>query len=315
MTIRSFGATGDAVAVGLLEKFEEQFTYPLGAGQRFRVSHGEDYSRFYRAIGDARCFVAETNGSVAGVICAAVRTLQLPGGREMLVGYLGDLKVDEGQRYTRTLLVLARAVNAWLDGRIQGAYSVVMEGTSAVPSRYTGRLGVPSFRELGRLYVLRVPTVATTPRLTESWDAAPDRGEAIYRRLAGRGYASLGGFPEHRSDMKPAWLVHQNGHACGRLEDTRRAKRLYAEDNSEILSAHLSCFAFTDVAAGIQLLSEASMRAATNGFPALFVALPESLGKLLCEALQNRDFVVAPATVFGAGFDRAGEWYINSAEI
>jgi hypothetical protein len=36
-----------------LAEFEGQFNYPLGAGRSFRISHGEDYPRFFRAIGKA----------------------------------------------------------------------------------------------------------------------------------------------------------------------------------------------------------------------------------------------------------------------
>jgi len=314
--LRETSAAPEPALARLLEQFEEHFTYPLGGEQRFRISHGEDYLRFYRAIGEARCFVAEASGSIAGVLCAAVRGLQLPDGREVVAGYLGDLKVDTAQRYTRTLLTLAQAARAWLDGRIQAAYSVVMDGTSAVPSRYTGRLGVPLFKELGRIAVLRLPAAPVTGELADSWDAGPERGEATYRGLAGRGYASLGGFPEERSEMRSMWLVHANGEACGRLEDTRRAKRLYAGDGSEILSAHLSCFAFSDVAAALQLLGEARRRASKEGFPALFVAVPDSVATVLCAALGKLECLVAPATVYGTGVDRpAAPWYIHSAEI
>ena len=46
-----------------LARFEEQFTYPLGPGRTLRISHGDDYPRFFRAIGDAACFVAERSGA------------------------------------------------------------------------------------------------------------------------------------------------------------------------------------------------------------------------------------------------------------
>ena len=49
-----------------LATFEEQFTYPLGPDRWFRISHGDDYPRFFRAIGEAACFVAERDGRVVG---------------------------------------------------------------------------------------------------------------------------------------------------------------------------------------------------------------------------------------------------------
>ncbi|HTE89320.1 MAG TPA: hypothetical protein VK639_10220 [Terriglobales bacterium] len=38
-----------------LAEFEAPFTYPLGPGKSFRISHGEDYTLFFRAQGLGRC--------------------------------------------------------------------------------------------------------------------------------------------------------------------------------------------------------------------------------------------------------------------
>jgi hypothetical protein len=104
------------------------------------------------------------------------------------------------------------------------------------------------------------------------------------------------------------------GRACGRLEDTFRAKRLIADDGSEMRSAHLSSFACQDTRAGIELLHVAQRRTASLGLPALFVAIAAPDAPAFCEALEGRGVVVAPATVFGAGLP-AGLWNINTAEI
>ena len=53
-----------------------------------------------------------------------------------------------------------------------------------------------------------------------------------------------------------------------------RAKRLFADDGSEMRSAHLSCFAYEDQGAGIGLLLVALRLAASRGFPDLFVSIP-----------------------------------------
>ena len=111
------------------------------------------------------------------------------------------------------------------------------------------------------------------------------------------------------------WLVHPNDDACGRLEDTRRSKRLYEHTGSEMLSAHLSCFAFRDVASAVPLLSEARARAGATGYPALFAAVPAAAAVSLCNALGEPNLLAAPATVFGAGLERRAPWSINTAEI
>jgi hypothetical protein len=103
--------------------------------------------------------------------------------------------------------------------------------------------------------------------------------------------------------------------ACGRLEDTRRAKRLIADDGAEMISAHLSCFAYADPCAGAILLQEALRRAAELGFPALFVAVAPSDATPLCQAVRANDVVTAPATIYGTGLEPGPLWNINTAEI
>src|SRR5437879_313968 len=55
-----------------LAHFEAQFSYPLGPGRSFRISHGNDYAHFFRALGEAVCFVAESEGVVIGTLGAAI---------------------------------------------------------------------------------------------------------------------------------------------------------------------------------------------------------------------------------------------------
>lgn len=87
-----------------LETFEQQFTYPLGPGRSFRISHGADYMRFYRAMGEvARVFVAERDGQVMGTVAAAVRPLRTPEGREQHSAYIGDLKILPAEQGGRTI--------------------------------------------------------------------------------------------------------------------------------------------------------------------------------------------------------------------
>src|SRR5262249_31385275 len=76
-----------------LSTFEGQFSYPLGPGATFRISHGEDYSRFFRAIGRATRFVAEEEGRVLGTLAVVIRRLARPDGGEEDTAYVADLKV------------------------------------------------------------------------------------------------------------------------------------------------------------------------------------------------------------------------------
>ena len=298
-----------------LERFEVQFRYPLGPGRTFRISHGEDYPRFFRAMGEGACFVAERDGRVLGVIGAALRSLALPGEGERPVLYLGDAKSDPSAHGGRTLLRLAEAVRQWVGVRTEVAFAVVMDGTPSLPTRYTGRLGIPPFSELGKITVLRLPTSVTPVDPPDGWSATAERGSACYSHLSAGGYACLGGDAAVRSEMEPLWLVESGGRACGRLEDTRRAKRLFADDGVEMRSAHLSCFSYLDLAAGVQLLQVALRRAADRSFPALFVAIAAPAAEAFCQALGEVNVAAAPATIFGTGIEPSPLWNINTAEI
>jgi hypothetical protein len=315
MTVYRLCASPSPELARALDRFEEQFRYPLGPGRFFRIVHGEDYPRFFRAMGEGACFVAERDERVLGVIGAALRRLAFPGGEERPVVYLGDLKIDPAARGGRTLPRLAAAVRQWVDARATGAFSVVMDGTPVTPTRYTGRLGIPLFAELGKIMVLRLPISGIQADPGEDWVTSPDAGSACYLRLSVGRYASPGGNPAERSEMEPIWLMEPDGQACGRLEDTRRAKRLIADDGFEMRSAHLTCFAYKDLRAGVELLRIALRHAAGRGMPALFVAVAAREAESFSQPLAGTDAVLASATIYGTGFERGPLWNVNTAEI
>ena len=298
-----------------LGRFEEQFQYPLGPDRFFRITHGEDYPRFFRAMGEGVCFVAEREGRVLGVMGAALRPLALPGGEERLAVYLGDVKVDPEVRGGPTLFRLAMAAMAWVGDRTDTAYAVVMDGTDTIPTRYTGRLGIPPFSELGKIMVLRLPTSELEVSSDPTYLTSGEQGTACFSRLSADGYTCLGGDPVQRSETDPVWLVDPDGRACGRLEDTLRAKRLFADDGSEMRSAHLSCFAYDDLSSGADLLRHALRLSADRGFPDLFVSVPFGDAPAWREAFRKLEVVLAPATVFGTGLEPASLWNVNVTEI
>ena len=116
-------------------------------------------------------------------------------------------------------------------------------------------------------------------------------------------------------ESEPTWLVDRDGRACGLFEDTRRAKRLIADDGTELRSAHLSYFAYSDAAMGADLLRSALALAGRRGFPALFVAIAETDTAALQSALADVTVITAPATVYAMGLPADGLWNINTAEI
>lgn len=307
---RLAAAPGPALA-GALARFEEQFAYPLGEGRSFRISHGADYPRFFRAIGGAACFVAERAGEVLGVLGLAVTPVHRPDGTARPAVYLGDLKVSPAARGGRVLTRLADAARAWCAGKAECGFGVVMDGTPVTPDRYTGRLGVPPFREAAKVAVLRLPA---RPAAWAAWEADAARGHDSHSHLTSGRVCTAGGFPAERSETSPLWLVAPDGSACGRLEDTRHAKRLLAGDG-EMAAAHLSCIGYANHDALAELLRAACGLAAARGFPAVFAAVPADEAPAALARVGADGVVVAGATVFASGFEPGLSWNVNTAEI
>jgi GNAT superfamily N-acetyltransferase len=308
-------APSPAMAAGLRE-FEARFSYPLGPGRSFRISHGDDYPRFFRAMGPATCFIAERDGRVIGALGVAMRPILLPDGNQMQVAYIGDLKVDPAVRGVPVFLRLAQAALAWCRPRVTAAYGVMMDGTRVTPASYTGRVGIPSFMELGRILVVRFATFDDAPAADFTrWIAPSEKGEQRYRALSRGRFASIEGTPADRSILAPQWLVHPDGLACGRMEDTRAGKKLIHSDGNEMISAHLACAAWQTPGGGAELIHAACRLAAEAGMPLLFVSIcPEDIGPLDA-AIGPTERVIAPATIFGVGLPNGSPWHINTSEI
>lgn len=308
MNVQVLTAAPPAELAAALARFETQFTYPLGPGRSFHIDHGSDYPRFFRAMGEAACFVVADRDDVLGVVGIALRDLRIPKGSVRRVAYVGDLKIAPAARRTGTLLTIANAVRRWIDGRAVAGYGVVMDGTHATPPAYTGIWGIPLAQELGKVMVLRLPCAGPSARDPETADTEPGA-------VAVPGYAAVGSRPEERSEIRPRWLVAADGRASGYLEDTRRAKRLIADDGQEMVSAHLSRFRYADTASAGALLRRARAAAGAAGFPALFVAVPAPEAPAVTADLTGLDVVAAPATVFGAGLVPHSHWWLDTAEI
>ena len=293
-----------------LAEFERSFFYPLGPGRRFRISHGGDALGFFRAIGPAARFVDRRGGELAGTIAAARRAVVGPDGSETASAYFGDLKVAPGARGGGTLARLLKSARDWASTGASAGYCVVMEGTSAVPDRYTGRLGLPALRPLAEIALFRLesapPQAAGSPA-PRATDAA-----AHFARLSRGAFAPRTGAAALRSELEPSWLALADGAACGLLEDTRRVKRLWLDSGSELASAHLSCFAYDSASSAAEMLRRA---AAACPLPGLFAAVPQSDAPAVERALAGARFTVARAAVYGAGFPAGGRWLINTSEI
>lgn len=315
MNVHIFHAPPPAVIGAALEEFEAQFRYPLGGEQSFSISHGRDYLTFFTAIGEPTLVVAAHRGRILGTISAALRTLRFPDGTERKVAYIGDLKIAPSARGGVVLARIMEAMHATLAGPANGmAYGVVMDGTGRIPPNYTGRIGVPTFSEVGRLCILKATTAGFAKRERGIDEIAPDEWARIHERIAPRGYLPRGGNPALRSAMSPVFLASASGNAVGRIEDTRLAKHLFISPDNEIRAAHLTGFAFATAADGAELFQRAATICAEQEIPTLFAAVPESSAAAMQTAMGNAEVLFVTATVFGCGL-AGGDWWVDTAEI
>jgi hypothetical protein len=298
-----------------LERFEASFTYPLGAGRRFRISHGHDYSRFFRSLGRGACFIARRDDEVLGVIGVALRRVVTAAGAVRQAAYFGDLKIAPTARGGRVLVGLAAAVRQWIGDRADAAYGVVMDETSVLPTGYTGRAGIPSFSPAAHFTILRIPTTMTTSADDDPVvEIDPASWFDAVRRLTAGANVSVDGDVALRTVAVPRKLATAAGDAAGELADTAAAKRLYADDDVEMRSAHLASLVYSRIEAAMALIRRASELAAEAGFPAMFVAVPDRDADRIRRSLPA-ETAVAGATVYTYGFPTGGDWLVSTCEI
>lgn len=293
-----------------LEKFESRFTYPLGDA-RFRISHCGDYARFFRAMGECAVITACTGSRVAGVLAITLRRLILADGTPKRVAYFGDLKIAPAARGGFVLARLGQAARDWIDGQVDAALGIAMDGTELLPTTYTGRVGVPLFERVAQVAVLRA---RASPGASVGMSGAVESAIDTYQRLSAGSFALPVEDTSVRSVIPATALCHPDGLACGIVEDTRRGKRLYDDNGHEILSAHLSAFAYREASAGAALVREACSVAAQHDLPALFFSVPMKRAPELLNELKDLEVQQASASIYAANLG-GGDWNINTSEI
>lgn len=285
-----------------LAGFEQEFRYPLGPTDSFSISHGEDYSRFFRSMGKARVYLAEISNEIVGSLAVVERTIDLTDGTSIPTAYLGDAKVVAKFRGRTVLGRLAVAAREQIMAAgFKAAFSVVMNGS--IPSdKHTGRLGIPKFEELAKLAILRFDTrrpleafLQTSRLMTEPYHRPRD------------------GDPGIASKIPPHVIAVDGG--TGLLIDTRRGKRLWRSDGCEMVSAHLTQLRCTSASGLFNLIQAAIKKSAELGYPGLFTALPVGLPMVdtLLEA-SGGTVTLAEASVYGTGLPK-GAWMMNTSEI
>lgn len=302
MKIHCLSGPPDRELALALAKFEKEFSYPLGPGRSFSISHGADYSLFFRSMGEARIYLAEISGNIVGALAVVRRTAVLADGSVIPAVYLCDAKIAAAHRGRTVLGRLAlRARDDTMADGYNAAYSVVMSG-SIPTDAHTGRLGIPHFKAIGQLAVLRFDTQTGFKPVV---NPPPGRCGNFHRFQGGT--ASLG------SAIQPHSLEVDG--ARGVLVDTRLGKRLWQSSGHEMISAHLTGLLFESARALSELIVAAVELAGKMGFPGLFMSLPAddpALPAIIESAILPP--TVAQATVFGTGLPQ-GPWQVETSEI
>lgn len=124
---------------------------PMESRLAVNVDRAPDYFQLANLQGDdARVFVAEQDGVIAGAIGCCLREVVLLG-RKTLIGYIGGIKVAAAARKGLTSFRLMSAVADHLRATpIELAIVITMENNTAMAPILVGRLGMPPFHLLGQ---------------------------------------------------------------------------------------------------------------------------------------------------------------------
>ena len=319
MNIHLINAAPSASMAKKLEAFERQFEYPLGTENHFRISHGSDYTRFFRALGEPACFVVEHRGRIKGVLGGTVRDLTFPDGLSWPVAYFCDLKIAPNARSGGTLACLMASAHCWAENKCAAAFAVVMDGTKATPDKYTGRVGFPRFTELAKIMVFRVSALdlgdVIVPDDERPITATSAEVVRCFQLLTAGHFATPCGNSAERSEIEPLGTILPDESACGIVEDTRKAKRLVDCSGVELRSSHLSNFAYSTPDAGAKLVQEALVHSAKAGYSTMYFSVPQQDARRMHNALGFADTVLAPATIFSHKLSTGYQWSINTSEV
>ncbi|MCA8939181.1 MAG: hypothetical protein KDB07_05220 [Planctomycetes bacterium] len=289
--------------------FERAFTYPLGGSRRFTICHSNDPSRFFRALGEGLSFLALDGERVVGCISGSIRTLLSPDNIEEKVLYVGDLKVATDVRVGRVLILLAQALFDWASPKTKMAFAIVMEGSNALPERYTGRLGIPRFDYQSEVSILRfdIWSIETVSGRTFK----QTKGLAINQPSWRTPLGNVG----LRSVDAPVQIHNSEGNASALLEDTELAKQLVDIESGPMRSAHLSAIDISSLSELGELCQKAIFVAHTQNKQHLFLSLPLRLSGPFLQSWRGPQPLVASARVYTHNINHQADWWVNTAEI
>lgn len=340
MTIKNLCAESlDTTNQNRISAFEAGFRYPLSMTENFSISHGADYSLFYRSMGESLVLAAEQGELPIATVAATIRELKNPSGKIHRCAYIGDLKYNKSVGASRKLLSLLLELQNWCVQKADSAIAIVMGGTQNLPDSYSGRLGLKEMKQLGTMQIYRIPVrSAESSRQFRQAERIDGTIADCFIETSPRNFicfkpnSAVDIDPESTSDIGAIWLgtadtvdsnISTGGGSIGCLQDTRKAKKLFREDGSEILNAHLTNFYYQDIESAASIIESSLALARQNSFEALFLSLDNERSHELSRLLQNLGATRSEAIIYGAGViadandinNSNRNWCINSSEV
>ena len=288
-----------------LSEFERNFQYPLGKNSFFRISHGDDYTRFFRALGKSTSLVSTNKQNSVCSSISIVRRNLYHATERIQAYYLADLKVLPKSAPSTLFRLLSTGQKILPELKTSPLYCVVMQGTERTPDQYSGRLGLPQLTKLGEIAIFRMES--TPPK--EQVRVLSTKNKASAHRPCPQAYY----FESQGHEIRSKFLVQKFslGSASCLLEDTLRAKNLFDQNDQEIISGHISSLRYQKPQDAIQLLSLISRNC--PNYPALFFSVPIQDHKAFAEALPKHS--LSFASIYGTQLKANQRWFINTAEI
>ncbi|EDM25734.1 hypothetical protein LNTAR_13332 [Lentisphaera araneosa HTCC2155] len=288
----------------ILSSFEQKFTYPLGEGKSFTISHGQLYENFFRSIGSETIFVAHNQQTILGTLAVVERTLIIKGKNQRSL-YIADLKIDpDFKQVLYRLLKTAFFTFNHYDKLPQ--FGIMMKGGDKTPEDFTGRLGFPQLTKLADIAIIRYPLLNGIIHKHLCIEALLEHYQSNLHDISLQLHEPL-----LRSKYTPLFCSTKDQSVSAVLEDTLNAKMLYS-DSQELISGHLSCLNYKDATMAANFILDLEPTA-SKFYPALFFAVPKKDQQIFIDKLKGASN--APATIYGRNIDQNMTWQINTAEI
>ena len=287
-----------------LARFEQEFRYPLGKHSNFRISHGSDYSLFFRAMGKHNTLFSKNKTGAINASVSIIKRRLLYAHRKLQSYYIADLKIRKQASPFTLYKLLSQGLQEFPNVRESPLYSIVMQGSPSTPDQYSGRLGLPKLTKLSEIAIFRMPVepsiqktkgtlISTIPDLQMNGITTSCHGSAL------------------RSQQKLRSLTLEDKSATCLLEDTRRAKKLFDQNDKEIISGHLSSLRYKTPNRAIELIRRLTEQ--DLAYPAFFFSVPIQDVEKFSKSLPQASLSLA--SIYGRQLPMNQAWYINTAEI